>query len=44
MAQSVNMNFCVEAELKNMETICGEMGLSMTTAYTIFTKTVIRDR
>lgn len=45
MAQSVNVNFRMDAELKkSMEAICEEMGLSMTTAFTIFAKAVSRER
>jgi hypothetical protein len=29
---------------KNMEKVCAEMGLSMTAAFTIFAKTVVRER
>ena len=39
MAQAVNVNFRMDAELKkNMEQVCEDMGLSMTTAFTIFAK------
>lgn len=45
MAQSTNVNFRMDAELKkNMEDICEEMGLSMTTAFTIFAKKVCREK
>lgn len=46
MAQSlVAVNFRMDQELKNnMETLCKEMGLSMTAAFTIFAKTVCRER
>ncbi len=45
MAQSVNINFRLDADLKkNMEQVCSDMGMSMTTAYTIFTKTVCREK
>ncbi len=45
MAQSVNVNFRMDAELKkSMEAICEEMGMSMTTAFTIFAKAVSRER
>ena len=41
MAQAVNVNFRMDAELKkNMEQVCEDMGLSMTTAFTIFAKKV----
>ena len=44
MAQSV-VNFRMDSELKkNMEKICSDMGMSMTTAFTIFAKKVTRER
>lgn len=44
MAQSVNVNFRMDAELKkNMEQVCENMGLSMTTVFTIFAKKVSRE-
>lgn len=45
MAQSVNVNFRMDADLKkSMEKVCEEMGLSMTTAFTIFAKKVSREK
>lgn len=45
MAQTVNVNFRMDSELKeNMEQVCQEMGLSMTAAFTIFAKTVTREK
>lgn len=45
MAQSVNVNFRMDAELKkSMEEVCSDMGLTMTTAFTIFAKKVSRER
>lgn len=45
MAQSVNVNFRMDAELKkSMEEVCSEMGLTMTTAFTIFAKKVSREK
>lgn len=45
MAQTVNINFRMDADVKrSMEEVCEEMGLSMTTAFTIFAKKVIRER
>ncbi|MCD8223250.1 MAG: type II toxin-antitoxin system RelB/DinJ family antitoxin [Clostridiales bacterium] len=45
MAQSVNINFRMDAELKkSMEQVCSDMGLSMTAAFTIFAKTVSREK
>lgn len=39
MAQIVNVNFCMDADLKkSMEQVCSELGMSMTTAFTIFAK------
>lgn len=44
MAQTA-VNFRMDQELKNnMETVCKEMGLSMTAAFTIFAKKVCRER
>lgn len=45
MAQAVNVNFRMDADLKkNMEQTCSELGMSMTTAFTIFAKKVIREK
>ena len=45
MAQAVNVNFRMDADLKKqMEQICSEMGISMTTAFTIFAKKVTREK
>ncbi len=45
MAQAVNVNFRMDADLKNsMEQACSELGMSMTTAFTIFAKKVSRER
>lgn len=44
MAQTM-VNFRMDEDLKkNMEQVCADMGLSMTTAFTIFAKTVARER
>ena len=44
MANAVNVNFRMDPDLKHsMEEICAEMGLSMTTAFTIFAKKVSRE-
>ena len=41
----ININIRMDESLKrDFETICGEMGLTMTSAFTIFAKTVSRDR
>ena len=45
MARSVNVNFRMDSDLKkNMEKVCMDMGLSMTAAFTIFAKTVTREK
>ena len=45
MAQAVNVNFRMDAELKkSMEQACSELGMSMTTAFTIFEKKVSREK
>lgn len=44
MAQTM-VNFRMDEELKrSMESACADMGLSMTTAFTIFAKKVARER
>lgn len=44
MAQTM-VNFRMDSELKkNMEQVCKEMGMSMTTAFTIFATKVSRER
>lgn len=44
MAQTM-INFRMDEELKrSMERICQDMGMSMTTAFTIFAKKVTRER
>lgn len=45
MAQTVNVNFKLDADVKkSMEKACSEMGLSMSTAFTIFAKKVGREK
>lgn len=45
MAQTVNVNFRMDEDLKkSMEQTCSEMGLSMSTAFTIFAKKVSREK
>lgn len=45
MSNVVNVNFRLDEDIKkSMEQVCSEMGLSMTTAFTIFAKTVARER
>ena len=44
MANAVNVNFRMDPDLKrSMEEVCAEMGLSMTTAFTIFATKVSRE-
>lgn len=44
MAQTVNVNFRLdEADKKRMENVCNELGLSMSTAFTIFAKKMGRE-
>ena len=44
MAQTVNVNFRMdEADKKKMESVCNELGLSMSAAFTIFAKKVGRE-
>ena len=44
MAQVVNVNFRMDADLKqSMEKVCSELGMTMTTAFTIFAKKVSRE-
>ncbi|MCH5267412.1 MAG: type II toxin-antitoxin system RelB/DinJ family antitoxin [Lachnospiraceae bacterium] len=45
MAQVVNVNFRMDAELKkSMEEVCSDIGINLTTAFTIFAKKVSRER
>lgn len=45
MAQSVNVNFKLDAEVKkSMEQVCSELGISMSAAFTIFAKKVGREK
>ena len=45
MSESVSVNFKLDAETKKgMESICSELGLSLTAAFTIFAKAVTRER
>lgn len=44
-AQSVLVNFRLEeSDKNNMEKICEEIGLSMSAAFTIFAKKVVREK
>lgn len=45
MAGVANVNFRMDADLKkDMEEICKELGMSMTTAFTIFAKKMTREK
>ena len=45
MSEAVSVNFKLDADTKKgMESICSELGLSMTAAFTIFAKAVNRER
>ena len=45
MAQTVNVNFRMDADLKkSMEQTCSDLGMSMSTAFTIFAKKVSREK
>lgn len=45
MAQTTMINFRIDADLKkSMEQVCSDMGMSLTTAFTIFAKTVSREK
>ena len=45
MSEMVSVNFKLDADTKKrMEKVCSELGLSMTAAFTIFAKTVTRER
>jgi len=45
MSQTINVNFRMDSNMKNdMEKICSELGLSMTAAFTIFAKKMIREK
>lgn len=45
MARAVNVNFRMDEELKkSMEQICEEIGISLSTAFTIYAKAIARER
>lgn len=45
MIQDVNVNFRMNRELKHqMEELCDELGLSLTTAFTIFAKKICLEK
>ncbi len=45
MANTVNVNFRMDESLKkSMEKVCAEMGMTMTTAFTVFATKVSREK
>ena len=45
MAQTVNVTFRLDEEVKkSMEQVCSDLGLSMSSAFTIFAKKVSREK
>lgn len=45
MARGVNVNFRMDEELKkSVEQICEEIGISLSTAFTIYAKAISRER
>ena len=45
MAETVNVNFRMDKDLKeSMEQTCAEMGLTLTSAFTIFARKVSREK
>lgn len=45
MSETTMVNFRMDTDLKkNMENVCKEMGLTMTTAFTIFATKVCREK
>ena len=45
MANAVNVNFKLDADIKkSMEAVCSEIGISISTAFTVFAKKVSRER
>ena len=45
MSQMVNANFKLDADVKrNMEQVCSELWLSMSEAFTVFAKKVVREK
>ena len=45
MSETTMVNFRMDADLKkNMESVCRDMGLTMTTAFTLFATKVSRER
>lgn len=45
MAQVVNVNFCLDEDVKkSMEQVCSDLGLSMSAVFTIFAEKVGREK
>ena len=45
MAETINLNIKVDKQLKEtFDSLCDEMGLSMSMALVVFMKTVVRER
>lgn len=45
MAKTVNVNFRMDSKLKNdMEKICDDIGINLTTAFTIFAKKLCKEK
>lgn len=45
MSQMVNVNSRLDADVKrNVEQVCSELGLSMSEAFTVFAKKVVREK
>ena len=45
MAQAINVNFKLDADVKkNMKQVCSDLGRSMSAAFTIFAKKVVREK
>ena len=43
--EKININFRLEKDLKNeLDILCGEIGMTVTTAFTIFAKKFVRER
>ena len=43
--EKININFRIEKDLKDeLDILCGEIGMTVTTAFTIFAKKFVRER
>ena len=43
--EKININFRLEKDLKDeLDILCGEIGMTVTTAFTIFAKKFVRER